>query len=131
MAHAKKVTVKKVKSVFQDARGKIFDLVEDAVNHVGLITSCAGSVRGNHYHKRSTQYTYMISGKIQLVTKDARAKNTRVKKVMMTAGDVAIIPPWTIHTYRAIANSAFIDCTSASRKKKGYEEDTMRVDSLV
>ena len=131
MAPVKKVTVKKIKPAFADARGKIFDLVEDAVNHIGLITSRAGSVRGNHYHKQSTQYSYMISGKIELIVKDARAKNARVKKIMMTAGDVATIPSWTIHTYRAITDAVFLDLTNASRKKKGYENDTVRVDSLV
>ena len=125
------ISIKKIKPVFQDKRGKIFDLIEDAIHHVGLITSRKGSVRGNHYHKKSVQYSYMISGKIKLITKDARSPNAPKKSVIMTADHVAMIPPWTIHTYQALEDSVFLDCTTASRKKTGYEDDTMRVDSLV
>ena len=51
------------KSVFVDDRGEITDIAENVpFNSLTLITSSKGAVRGNHYHKRTTQYTYIIEG---------------------------------------------------------------------
>lgn len=121
----------KLKPVFEDKRGKIFDIVEDPVSHIGFITFTKGALRGNHYHKTSTQYTFVLSGKIELYTKDARKKDAAITKTSMTPGFLAIIPPFTIHTYRAVMPSSMIDCTTATRIKKGYEEDTVRIDPAL
>ncbi len=121
----------KLKPVFEDKRGKIFDVVEDPISHIGFITFKKGAVRGNHYHKKSTQFTYVIDGKIELFTQDIRKPKSPIIKTVMTAGHFAEIPPHVIHTYRAVTPSSMIDCTSATRKAQGYEKDTMRVDPLV
>ncbi len=122
---------KKLKPVFEDKRGKIFDLVEDPISHIGFITFKKGAMRGNHYHKQSTQYTFVLSGKIELYTKDARKKNARAVKTIMTPGYLAVIPPHIIHTYRAVTPSSMIDCTTVTRVKKSYEEDTVRIDGAL
>jgi len=120
----------KLKPVFEDKRGKIFDLIEDPISHIGLITFKKGAIRGNHYHKKSTQFTYVIDGKIELFVQDMRKQNAPIIKTVMTAGHFAEIPPHTIHTYRAVTAASMIDCTSVSRKAEGYEKDTMRVEPL-
>ena len=121
----------KLKPVFEDKRGKIFDIVEDPISHIGFITFKKGAVRGNHYHKKSTQYTYVIAGKIELYTKDARNPDAPVTKTVMTPGFLAVIPPHTIHVYRAVTPSSMIDCTTANRLKQGYENDTVRIDAAL
>lgn len=123
----RKVIVKKLKPVFRDSRGDIFDLVEDEIHHIGFITFRKGVVRANHYHKKSTQYTYVIKGKIELITKDAKNKNAKIKKSIMDEGTYAMIPPYIIHAYRALTPASIIDCTTESRKAAGYESDTVRV----
>ena len=55
-----------LKPVFSDKRGDIFDIVEGKVGHVGLVTFKTGVIRGNHYHKKSTQYSYVLDGTIEL-----------------------------------------------------------------
>lgn len=126
-----KVIVKKLQPVFTDVRGDIFDVVEDKIRHIGLVTFRKGAVRGNHYHKKSTQYSYVLEGKIQLVIKAAKGKNTKIKKYIMTKGTYAQIPPYSIHTYIALTPAAIIDCTTLSRKADGYEKDTIRVPSVM
>lgn len=123
----RQVIVKKLKPVFRDKRGDIFDLVEDEIRHLGFITFRKGAVRANHYHKKSTQYSYVIKGSIELLTKDAKNKNAKMKKAIMSEGTFAMIPPCIIHVYRALTPASIIECTTESRKAGGYESDTVRV----
>jgi dTDP-4-dehydrorhamnose 3,5-epimerase-like enzyme len=62
---------------YKDKRGLITDLLEKkTINAVTLITQKKGTVRGNHYHKKTIQWNYLLSGKIELVGK----KNGKKKK---------------------------------------------------
>ena len=115
----------KLKPVFRDHRGDIFDIVEDNVGHVGMVTFKKGVTRGNHYHKHSTQYSYVLDGKIKLIVSDLQKK--RKKEYILDPGTLTCIPPKTIHTYKAITTARMLDVTSVSRSKDGYERDTHRV----
>jgi len=115
----------KIKPAFTDKRGAIFDLVEEKVSHVGLITFTKGAVRGNHYHKKSTQYTYILKGKIKFVVSDVHGKHK--KSFILTEGMVSHIPPQMTHAYKALTPAAMLDITTLARGVKGYEEDTVRV----
>ena len=123
------VDVYKVKPAFSDERGDIFDLVEANVGHTGLITSVQGTVRANHYHLQSTQYTYVLTGELELRTKPINS-NQEVQVDRMTPGMMAIIPPNVIHTVIAKSDCSFIDCTTLTRTGDGYEADTVRVDPI-
>ena len=117
----------KIEPAFEDERGKIYDLLEMDVKHIGMITSIKGSLRANHYHKLSTQSTYMLKGKIELTIIDLRVENAEPKKVIMTSGDLAIIPPMVVHKYLALEDSEFLDFTTESRLDDGYEKDVYRI----
>ena len=115
----------KLRPVFRDNRGDIFDIVEDNVGHVGMVTFNEGVTRGQHWHKHSTQYSYVLDGKIKLIVSDLQK---RWKKVLMLGpGSLTCIPPKTIHTYSAITPAKMLDITTVSRSKNGYEKDTYRV----
>ena len=48
------MNLKKIDTSFHDDRGEIVDiLVNERIEFVTMITSKAGSVRGNHYHKKN------------------------------------------------------------------------------
>ena len=54
---------------FRDERGDITDLIEaEEINAVTLVTFCKGAIRGNHVHKHTVQYNYLLRGSIELVT---------------------------------------------------------------
>ena len=116
---------------FTDERGSIFDLIEEQVGHVGLITSNKGAVRGKHYHKKSTQFTFLLSGKMEFFTKDLRNKDSKVKSVIMEPYDLIATPPNVAHAMRAIENCVFLDCTTESRGEQGYEQDTVRIEMEI
>src|SRR5439155_25869404 len=54
---------------FVDGRGEIRDLLRDAeLDSVTLIRTNRGGIRGNHYHRATSQWTYVISGRVRWVT---------------------------------------------------------------
>ena len=125
MISKKSVQNYKIKPAFTDARGHIFDIVEEPISHVGLITFKKGAVRGNHYHKKSVQYTYILKGKITFVTSDIKGK--RKKTCILTEGMFSRIPPQIVHAYKALTSAAMLDMSTLARGVKGYEDDTVRV----
>ena len=53
-----------------DARGTIRDIfVSSPKDHCAIITFTENAVRANHFHKESTQYTYVIDGEILMATR--------------------------------------------------------------
>lgn len=115
-----------LKPAHSDDRGDIYDLVEDAVDHVGLITFKQGVTRGSHYHKVSIQYSYVLEGQIKLVLKDVDGSNPR--ETVLGPGSLSKIPPNTIHTYTALSDAKMLDITTLRRLTDAeYEDDTVRV----
>ena len=51
---------------FEDTRGKIADIFyKKNINHVAIIHSEPNVVRGNHYHKESTQHMLITKGSLE------------------------------------------------------------------
>ena len=56
---------------FQDRRGVITDIfVDEPKQHCTIITTNKGCVRGNHYHKKSKQHDFIVSGKFEVYSQD-------------------------------------------------------------
>ena len=52
--------------IHTDDRGSIVDLFySEDINHVATVTSAPNVIRGNHYHKETTQHMLMISGSME------------------------------------------------------------------
>jgi len=115
-----------IKPAFKDRRGEIFDILEEGkVGHIGMVTFARGVERGHHYHLKSTQYSYVISGNLELTISDIDGKNKKVYK--LKGGSFNVIPPKKVHTYKALSKSVMLDLTTLSRNNNGYEKDTIRV----
>lgn len=120
------VTIKKVDPVFMDERGIISDLVNEPISHVGLITTEKNAVRGSHYHKKSVQYSYILSGTFEVVLAPYNEPANK-KTVLLKAGELITIPPFVIHQFKALDRAVMINIESQSRAGQGYEDDTIRV----
>lgn len=120
------VTIEKINPVYEDNRGRITDLLNEPINHVGFITTKEGEVRGRHYHKESIQYSYILSGKFEVVL--AKPDNlSKVEKIVLNKGDLITISPNNVHAFIALEDSDMIDMISLSREGVGYENDVVRV----
>ncbi len=120
----------KKKINFKDKRGIIVDLIEKTqINAITYITQKKNTVRGNHYHKKTIQWNYILSGKVILVTKKGKGK--KIKKIMKK-GDLILTEKNEKHAIKALVNSEMLVFTKGPRGGKEYESDTYKLtDNLV
>lgn len=110
----------------QDDRGAIMDLVEGAnINAVTFISFKKGAVRGNHYHKRTTQWNYVIKGKIKLV---AQVGDEPKEEAILEKGGFAVTEPMEKHALVGVEDSEMLVFTQGPRGGKEYESDTFRLE---
>jgi quercetin dioxygenase-like cupin family protein len=115
----------KIKAAHSDKRGAITDLIErETINAVTLITFAKGAVRANHYHKKTWQWNYVMSGRIQIAAK--KGKGPR-KSVVMKAGDLTVTVPNESHALKALTPAVLMVFTKGPRGGKEYETDTFRL----
>jgi|TARA_B100001964_G_C14107747_1_gene542345 quercetin dioxygenase-like cupin family protein len=113
------------KIAFKDRRGKIIDLIEDEkINSVTLITIRKGATRGNHYHKNTWQWNYIVSGKMKLVTK---MPNKKIKKTLLNPGDLALTMPGEFHALIGVKYCKCLVFAKGPRSGRAYESDTFRL----
>ncbi len=111
------------KDTFSDDRGDISNYyLENKINHVGLITSKKGAIRGNHYHPEQIQTCLLISGTYLSITKDLNKKNSVIESRLINAGDLSIIYPNIAHTMVFLEDSEFINLVDGERSHENYGE---------
>lgn len=115
-----------VKPAFRDTRGVITDILDGVpVECVTLLSSKKGAVRGNHYHKKTTQYAYVLEGRYQLYT---QRPGGRVRARVVKKGDLVVTPPQERHAFVAIEDSWMIACAHGPRSGRSFEGDTYRLE---
>lgn len=108
-----------------DDRGTITDLIgDDQINAVTMITFAPGAVRANHYHERTIQWNYVISGEVLLVTQ--MPEGERVERVLRK-GDFAMSPAFERHALKGLTEAEVLILTKGPRKGSQYENDTFRL----
>jgi quercetin dioxygenase-like cupin family protein len=120
------MSVRHIENAFADARWSIADILEDeVVEHVTLITTAAGSVRGNHFHRETYQWVYIVLGALQYATRD---ESGRRDAGIVRAGDVLFTGPMDAHAMQAIEDTTMVVMTRGPRGGREYESDTFRLD---
>ena len=109
----------------KDNRGFIKDLLENKkINAITLISQKKGKIRGNHYHKKTIQWNYLISGKIIIY---AKKTNKILRKKILKVGDLVVTEKNESHAIQALKDSEFLVFTQGPRGGKEYENDTFRL----
>ncbi len=113
---------------FEDARGTITDIfVKQPKEHCTIIFTKKGGVRGNHYHKLSRQYDFIVSGRMEIygqkVGESAITKNT------IGPNDLITWEPNEAHEFVALEDTVFITFVDGLRGGDEYEKDTYRLDA--
>ena len=120
--------VKKITTAFEDDRGKIIDILQHVpVDSVTIITCNKDSIRANHYHKESVQYSYVLSGQMLAYS---QMPGEEVESQILEDGDMMESPPLERHALHALEDSLLLIITRGPRGGKNYEDDTFRVDPL-
>ena len=115
-----------------DDRGYIVDLFyNDNINHVAKIISVPNSIRGNHYHKETTQHMLITKGYLEYWYKPVDS-NEPAKMVLAEEGDIISTGPYEIHALKiGPFGNEFIVFSQGLRGGKDYEQDTFRVDNII
>lgn len=116
----------------EDQRGSIIDMFYDEnINHVAIVTSEPGALRGNHYHKQSTQHMLMTKGSLEYWYKPLNSDEA-AKMVVVIEGDIVSTPPNEIHALKICPEgNQFIVFSEGVRGGMDYEEDTFRVADIT
>ncbi len=108
-----------------DVRGSITDILEDeTVEHVTLITTARGAVRGNHYHRETHQWVYVVSGCLRYA---AREGDGALETGIARAGGLIMTGPNEAHALEAIEETTMVVMTRGPRGGREYESDTFRL----
>jgi quercetin dioxygenase-like cupin family protein len=105
---------------FTDERGEIRDLVVSPIDSVTEVVTFKGAIRGNHFHRHTTQWTYIVSGWLRIVTPFA---DTHVH-----SGSMWVDEPGIAHAWEALADTVALVFTRGPRSGDAYESDTIRLE---
>ncbi len=116
-----------LKVSFEDERGKIIDLLEkQPIDTVTIVTFTKGALRGDHYHQHTTQWNYLLSGRVAVKT---RMPDGPTADEVMNKGDFIVSVPTERHTFRALEDAEMLVLTKGPRGGKDYQSDTFRSES--
>jgi dTDP-4-dehydrorhamnose 3,5-epimerase-like enzyme len=118
-----------LKTATEDSRGFIADLFYKAnIEHVAFITTKGTGtrvIRGNHYHKKTTQHIFMTRGELiyfwASVHEPEIVRNMKVREHQMVT-----TPPCEIHALEFYSDAEFIVFSTGIRGGEDYEADTFR-----
>ena len=116
---------------FHDNRGSITDIFYNVdLNHVAIIDSVPFAERGNHYHAKSVQHIYIISGSLEYWYKNDNMQESKYE--LCLPGDVVTSDTSEIHALRIGKDGCvFMAFTEGLRGGKDYESDTFRVANIM
>lgn len=89
--------------VRQDNRGRLIEICQGKFSQCNLLKMKKGSTWGKHYHKKTTEFFYVLTGEISVLLQTVRSvsfKKNRVQKRTYQSGDYFTIAPYTFHTIR-------------------------------
>lgn len=101
-----------LKSYFSksDERGGFIGITQERWAEVNFIETSANQVRGNHYHKETRELFFIISGDIEVTIKNLRSGEQTEQS--FTKGDIFIIEPYELHTFRTRTDAQWINMLS-------------------
>jgi quercetin dioxygenase-like cupin family protein len=116
----------------EDERGQIVDVFyNENINHVARVSSKPNAIRGNHYHKETTQHMLMTKGSLEYWYRPVDS-NEKAKMALAEEGDIISTGPNEIHALKiGPEGNEFIVFSKGLRGGKDYESDTFRVDNII
>ena len=125
-----KIKVTHIDPEFVDERGgiaRVLDQNKYKIRTILRITSKAGTIRSNHYHKRDYHYLYIESGKCEYSERSAENENDPIETVTLQAGDIVLSHPNIIHAVKFLEDTVLYAFSTEQRDQDKYEDDTIRI----
>jgi len=110
---------------FEDERGVIQDLL-GSIDSVTEIFTKADAVRGNHVHHHTTQWVYLVSGKMLVVLEPDVPHD-----YILEPGNLHCEPAGIPHAWKALEDTRVLVFTRGPRSGEAYETDTERLTTPI
>ena len=108
---------------FTDYRGYIKDLIyKNSINHITLINSKKNAIRGNHYHKKTIQYVFILRGELIYFWKNLN--RDRIFKKRLSSGSLIKTPSNSVHAFKFLKTTQILVLSLGLRGGKDYIKDT-------
>lgn len=111
---------------FINENGIIQNLLLERFTSAAIITSVAGAVRANHYHKTDWHYAYVVSGAIDYFWRAVGSKEQPTKR-RFGPQTMFFTPPMVEHAMFFPEPTAFITFARNVRDTEHHEADLVRV----
>jgi quercetin dioxygenase-like cupin family protein len=117
----------KMPAPFVDARGAIQTIVQAAITSVQVITSKAGTVRANHWHRADSHYMYIVSGVMKYYHR-AVGSTEAPAEFILPPGSLVFTPSNVEHAAEFPEDCTFLNITTGPRDQTTYENDIVRIE---
>jgi len=108
---------------FTDDRGTILPIIHDIAN-VQMITSKAGALRANHYHKTDSHTCYLATGSIDFYWRNHG--ETVIHKEHLPQGTLFKTGPLIDHEMVFLEDSIMVCVSEHKRDPATYDDDIVR-----
>jgi dTDP-4-dehydrorhamnose 3,5-epimerase-like enzyme len=123
---------RKITPATSDERGTISDILyKTEIHHAAVIESKRGGlIRGNHYHKATTQHIFVTKGSLRYWYQPSD-KSEPVQSVLVSEYELVSTPPFEVHALEILEPNQFIVFSHGIRGGADYESDTFRVPPIL
>ena len=112
--------------VVTNPKGTLAQLCHEGWKQVNVLSSPAGSSRGNHYHKDNLECFYVVSGQIKVVftTIDKSESEERI----FTEGEMFAILPNVVHSLDSVTDTVMVALYDKGVENEAGEKDIWSVE---
>jgi dTDP-4-dehydrorhamnose 3,5-epimerase-like enzyme len=99
--------VKKEKSL-ENERGSLVEFITRKYNikQVNILFSFANTVRGNHYHKITEEFFYVIDGKVKVALRNIKTGKT--ENFIVSSKESFTVTPYHYHTLEFLKDTQIL-----------------------
>jgi len=122
---------------FEDTRGSLKKIVMKSqleenvqIEEVYLLYSEKGSVRGNHYHKKTLEYFVIVSGKAKVALKNLDTGTLEEINISSSDNLILKVPPYVVHAFKNEGDVPLIMLAVSSKEYNKLDTDTFLMEIL-
>ncbi|WP_430510130.1 WxcM-like domain-containing protein [Gottfriedia solisilvae] len=122
---------------FVDKRGSLKKIVMKSqlaeyiqIEEVYLLYSEKGSVRGNHYHKKTLEYFVIVSGKAKVALKNLETGTLEEINISSSDNLILKVTPYVVHAFKNEGDLPLIMLAVSSKEYNKLDTDTFNMEIL-
>ncbi len=93
--------------VVSDSRGRLEEIAKaDSWKQLNRVKTNQGAVRGNHYHKYTSELHYVLSGELRLHIRNL--KTNEEADYQFGEGDCFVVEPYEFHTLEHLTDVDYL-----------------------